>query len=86
VSGSRILEPPKILRERECEAAPLGRQARTVWERFFSPQNRLRTLVEACLTLDVTTSQRLWLLASGLLEPIARRGYRAARRGMRIIE
>jgi hypothetical protein len=33
-----------------------------------------------CLTLDVTTSQRLSLLASGLLEPIAPRGYRAARR------
>jgi len=86
VPEARILELPKILRERESEAASLGRQARTVWECFFSPQNRLRTLVDACLTLDVTTSQRLSLLASGPLQPISRRGYRAARRGMRIIK
>lgn len=86
VPEGRILELPKILRERESEAASLGRQARAVWERFFSPQNRLRTLVEACLALDVTTAQRLALLASGPLQPIARRGYRAAKRGMRIIQ
>ena len=43
---------PAILREREGDAAALGRQARLVWERRYSPAGMLDTLVQSCLDID----------------------------------
>ena len=43
---------PAMLREREHEAAALGREARAVWERRYSPAAMLDTLVQSCLDID----------------------------------
>lgn len=43
---------PQILREREPEAAELGRRAREIWEERFSPAGMVHQLVESCLLLD----------------------------------
>jgi hypothetical protein len=47
---------PAILREREQDAVALGREARVVWERRYSPATMLDTLVQSCL--DIGPSQR----------------------------
>ena len=44
VPESRVLEIPRILRDREGESVALGHEARLVWERLFSPQRQLETL------------------------------------------
>jgi Exostosin family len=81
VPESRVLDLPEILREREPEAKALGREARLVWECYFSPQHQLRTLVQACLAFESTSPRRLANLGAALLDAeTARRAYRAARR------
>lgn len=68
---ARVGELPELLRQREPEAAELGRQARRVWERSFSPSRQLQTLVDACLAVATTAPPRPALLARALLHPDA---------------
>jgi hypothetical protein len=51
IPEDRICELPAILREREDEAAALGRAARAAWEEWFAPDRRLNTVVRACLDI-----------------------------------
>lgn len=66
-------EIPTILREREGEAGALGRQARLVWEQFFSPQQQLNTLISACLAIADTPPSRPAVFARALLQPATMR-------------
>ena len=68
VPEARIHDLPKILREREPQAGSLGRAARLAWEQFFSPERQLQTLLRGCLRLDGSTSRRLELMASSLVD------------------
>jgi len=52
VPEDRVADIPAILREREADAAALGRRAREVWEQRFSPQNAIHHLVACCLELQ----------------------------------
>ena len=47
---------PALLSEREQDAARLGREARLVWERRYSPAAMLDTIVRSCL--DIGPAQR----------------------------
>lgn len=76
VPESRVRDLPEILRERELDARALGREARRAWERYFSPERQLRTLVEFCLAANVTPLDRLSAIGASLLGPNStRRAY-----------
>lgn len=75
---------PALLRARESEAPELGRNARVVWERFFSPERQLATLVRACLELRADLPARLNAARGVLTEPsVARLAWRAMKRHRR---
>jgi Exostosin family len=71
VPEARIAELPTILRSREPESQALGREARLVWERFFSPESQLATLVRGCLAIDedIGTRARMELFMHMLADP-----------------
>jgi hypothetical protein len=48
VSESEVATLPSLLRQREHEAEALGAEARKAWERYFSPERRLPTLIQMC--------------------------------------
>jgi hypothetical protein len=63
VPEARINELPSILRDHASLSEELGREARAVWERLFSPESQLSTLVRGCLAVNehVTTGARVVL-------------------------
>ena len=69
--GSRSERPelPAILRERQDEAAQLGREARRVWEQFFAPEHQLRTILRAALLTDSSTPRRIRDFGAWLADP-----------------
>jgi hypothetical protein len=71
---------PELLREREGEAKDLGERARATWERCFSPQRQLSTLVEGCLLAADSAPNRLLLVGRACT-----RG-EALRRGLRRVK
>jgi hypothetical protein len=81
VAERDVRSVPRILREREAEAAELGRRAREIWEERFSPQGMVHQLVESCLVLDADRprpSRRLSLALRSVPTPAARRAVAAA--------
>lgn len=81
VPEAAVAELPELLRAREGEAAALGHEARRVWERLYSPERQLQTLVDACLALAATSPPRSAVLARALLHPDAmRQALRGAKR------
>jgi hypothetical protein len=67
---------PQILREREPEAAEIGRRAREIWEERFSSKGIVHQLVESCLMLDAhrpPPSRRLGLALRSVPTTAARR-------------
>jgi hypothetical protein len=81
VAERDVRNVPLILREREPEAAKLGRRAREIWEARFSPQGMVHQLVESCLELDADrprASRRLGLALRSVSTPAARRAIGAA--------
>jgi Exostosin family len=58
VTEASVKDIPSILRQRQDEAAQLGRQARSVWEEFFAPQHQLRTIVRAAVAVDISVLDR----------------------------
>ena len=71
---------PEILREREGEAQELGERARAVWERRFSPQRQLGTLVEGCLLAADTAPARMVLFGRACFRR------QSVRRGLRRVK
>ena len=59
VPEASVQEIPAILRQRQDEAAQLGREARRVWEQFFAPQHQLRTILRAALVTERSTLERV---------------------------
>jgi hypothetical protein len=83
VPESAVDELPSILREREAEAPALGREARAVWERHFSPERQLQTLIDSCVAISASAPFRPAVAARALLRPSAiRKGMRRARERM----
>jgi hypothetical protein len=81
VPEASVEELPELLRSREPEAERLGRAARRVWERLFSPERQLQTLIDACLLVAATSPPRPAVLARALLHPEAvGQGLRGAKR------
>jgi exostosin family protein len=71
---------PEILREREGEAEEMGERARAVWERRFSPQRQLGTLVEGCLlAADSAPARATILVRACFRRQSIRRGLRRAK-------
>lgn len=54
IRESDVMNIPKILEEREKEAAALGLKAREEWERWFSPDVVCNTVVDWCLEIKRT--------------------------------
>lgn len=83
-------EIPRILRAREPEAIELGKNARDVWERFFSPEKQLATLVLGCFQINdrINLGARVDVAARAVLGPATARyiGARAWRRWFRTRE
>jgi glycosyltransferase involved in cell wall biosynthesis len=80
VPESSVARLPELLREREGEAEPLGREARAVWERFYSPEMQLATLIRTCLLLEpsATPASRAAIVARLPWKPFAARRARWA--------
>lgn len=77
-----IEDIPAILRERQHEAAQLGLEARSVWERFFAPEHQLRTIIRSALARDISLMERARGAGSWLVDPATHRqaGLHAMRR------
>ena len=80
-----VTQIPTILRERERDAEKLGREARLVWERRFSPERQLETLVAMCTQIarPATRAMRARVMAEIPVTPFAAR--RAAWAGRRLV-
>jgi hypothetical protein len=48
MAESDVQELPRLLREREHDAARLGQNARRIWEQLFSPTNGPRAMLDVC--------------------------------------
>ncbi len=85
----RIADIPSILREREGDAPRLGQEARRAWERWFSPQTQLSTLLAACAEIHSHSSRRVRFgiaaqatVSREVARQTARRGAGALRRAV----
>jgi Exostosin family len=84
VPESSVRDLPRILRERETEAKALGGAARQAWERFFSPERQLNTLVQSSLNAESSLPLRLAAFGTSLADPSnARRALRATKQRLR---
>lgn len=77
VAEADVERIPAILREREDDAATLGVNARKAWDGYFSPENSLRTIVNACIdiaaTLTAPMRNRLAIATLSPFRPVAAR-------------
>lgn len=84
VPESQVHDLPRILREREQDSAALGREARLVWERFFSTERQLQTLLRAAVNAEESLIGRIATLCTGAMgHDSPRRVLRAARTRIR---
>jgi hypothetical protein len=76
---------PGLLREREPEAVEMGKRARAEWERHFSLDRQLSTLVRGCLLAAETATNRPLLAARASLRRQAlRHGLRRVKDKLRL--
>lgn len=54
VPESQICRIPSLLEKHEHEASEMGREARSVWENWFSPESSFHRMVEWCLDIAHT--------------------------------